>query len=112
MRHAKRLEGFNKQATFAVKIFKKAGLSQSLIDEFVNITKEIGGDVVSDSEATFKNGRLFALGDRGLDNLGEGLDDFTEKYVEELFAADLIEVKSQATCCEVFWPNICWWEKS
>lgn len=112
MRHADKLKGFNKQAAAAVKVFKKAGLPQSFINEFIRITKEIGGDVVSDREAMFKNGRLYALGDRGLDDLGEGLDDFTEKYVEKLFAADLVEVKSQATCCEVFWPRVCWWEKS
>ncbi|KKM03783.1 hypothetical protein LCGC14_1770890, partial [marine sediment metagenome] len=40
MRHAEKLKGFNKQAAAAVKVFKKIGLSQSFIDEFVAITKE------------------------------------------------------------------------
>lgn len=110
MRHAEKLKGFNKQAAAAIKVFKKVGLPQAFINEFIRITKEIGGDVASDRDAIVKNGRLHALGDRGLDDLAEGIEDLTEKYAEELFAADLIEVESQPSICEVFWPKVCWWE--
>lgn len=112
MRHAEKLKAFNKQAAAAVKVFKKAGLPQSFINKFVAITKKIGGDVVSDRDAIVENGLLHALGDRGLDDLAEGIEDLTEKYAEELFAADLTEVESQPSICEVFWPAVSWWEKS
>ncbi len=106
MRHAKKLEGFNKQAAAAVKVFKKVGLSQSFIDKFNALAKKHGADIVSDGEAMFKNGRLWALGDRGLDDLGDAFDGFAEKNAGELFAAGLTEFEDEPMGSEVFWPRV------
>lgn len=106
MRHAEKLKGFNKQAVAAVKVFKKTGLSQSFIDEFTALAKKHGADIVSDREAILKNGRLRALGDRGLDDLGEAFDGFAEKNASELFAAGLTEFEDEPIGSEVFWPNV------
>ena len=106
MRHADKLKGFNKQAAAAVKVFKKVGLSQSFIDKFNALAKKHGADIVSDGEAMFKGGRLWALGDRGLDDLGDAFDDLAEKNVSELFAAGLIEFEDMPMGSEVFWPHV------
>ncbi len=105
MRHAEKLKGFNKQAAAAVKILKKAGLPQSFINKFNALAKKHGADIVSDGEAMFKNGRLWALGDRGLDDLGDAFDDFAEKNASALFAAGLTEFEDEPMGSEVFWPS-------
>lgn len=106
MRHAEKLKGFNKQAAAAVKVFKKVGLPQSFIDEFNTLAEKHGADIVSDGEAMFKGGRLWALGDHGLDDLGDAFDGLAEKNASELFAAGLTEFEDEPMGSEVFWPSV------
>ena len=106
MQHAEKLEGFNRQAADAVNVFKQAGLPQSFIDEFKSLAEKYGADIVSDREAMFENGRLVALGDRGLDDLSDAFDDLAEKNASVLFAADLVEFDDDAMGSEVFWPCV------